>query len=267
MRRLLILPMLCIAQIAVAQFTGKTAFQTLGIRDGLRSNSVTSLLADSRGYLWIGTTQGLNRYDGHEVKTRFPESGDQQLHEVFNNSVTSIEEDAEGRIWIECESGAYYLYNTRTSRFSASAREVLRGIGIRCDGRYKVKVGDKGALWVLTEDGIYRHNCHTKELKTWKTHLPSATVNVVVEMSDGLYISAGHALWHFVSSTGELQRETLPEVMQQPVGEHGLLADADGTLWIFSTREEYICRYIVGGRYVREMVNLPQTKGASQNNA
>ena len=259
--------MLCIAQIAVAQFTGKTAFQTLGIRDGLRSNSVTSLLADSRGYLWIGTTQGLNRYDGHEVKTRFPESGDQQLHEVFNNSVTSIEEDAEGRIWIECESGAYYLYNTRTSRFSASAGEVLRSIGIRCDGRYKVKVGDKGALWVLTEDGIYRHNCHTKELKTWKTHLPSATVNVVVEMSDGLYISAGHALWHFVSSTGELQRETLPEVMQQPVGEHGLLADADGTLWIFSTREEYICRYIVGGRYVREMVNLPQTKGASQNNA
>ena len=259
--------MLCIAQIAVAQFTGKTAFQTLGIRDGLRSNSVTSLLADSRGYLWIGTTQGLNRYDGHEVKTRFPESGDQQLHEVFNNSVTSIEEDAEGRIWIECESGAYYLYNTRTSRFSASAGEVLRSIGIRCDGRYKVKVGDKGALWVLTEDGIYRHNCHTKELKTWKTHLPSATVNVVVEMSDGLYISAGHALWHFVSSTGELQRETLPEVMQQPVGEHGLLADADGTLWIFSTREEYICRYIVGGRYVREMVSLPQTAGASQNNA
>ncbi|MBP5798588.1 MAG: hypothetical protein J6W43_01595, partial [Prevotella sp.] len=116
MRKLFIFLVLFIAQMAIAQ----NVFQTLGIGDGLRSNSVTSLLADSRGYLWIGTYQGLNRYDGHEVKTRFPESNDPQLHEVFSQSVSSIEEDAEGRIWIECESGAYYLYDTRTTRFSAT---------------------------------------------------------------------------------------------------------------------------------------------------
>ena len=271
--------LLCIAQMAVAQPV-QTAFQTLGIRDGLRSNSVTSLLIDSRGYLWIGTIQGLNRYDGHEVRTHFPESGDPQLREVFNNSVTSIEEDAEGRIWIECESGAYYLYDTRTARFSATATELLRNIGIPCDGRYKVKVGEKGALWVLTEGGIYRYNCHARELNNWNmapstppvgeassTPVPGTSANMVVEMSDGLYISANHAIWHFVSSTGELQRETLPQVMQQSAGEHCLLADADGTLWVYSTREEHICRYIVGGRCVREMVQLPQSPGASQNNA
>ncbi|MBQ2181636.1 MAG: hypothetical protein II400_05245, partial [Bacteroidaceae bacterium] len=87
-RGLFIFLAFCITHIAVAQPAGETAFQTLGIRDGLRSNSVTSLLADSRGYLWIGTAQGLNRYDGHEVKIRFPESSDQQLHEVFNNPIT-----------------------------------------------------------------------------------------------------------------------------------------------------------------------------------
>ena len=268
-RGLFIFLAFCITHIAVAQPAGETAFQTLGIRDGLRSNSVTSLLADSRGYLWIGTAQGLNRYDGHEVKIRFPESSDQQLHEVFNNPITSLEEDAEGRIWIECESGAYYLYDTRTARFSALTKELLQGIGIRCDGRYKVKVGEKGALWVLTEDGISRYDCHTNELKNWETQLPlpGVSANVVVEMSDGLYFSAGHAVWHFVSSTGELQRETLPDVMQQSVEEHSLLADADGTLWVYSTREEHICRYIVGGKCVREMVQLPQTTGASQNNA
>ena len=101
-RSIFILLMLCIAQMAAAQPAGRAAFRTLGIRDGLSSNSVTSMLADSRGYLWVGTTQGLNRYDGHEVKSRFPETGEQQLYEVFNNPVTSIEEDAEGRIWIEC---------------------------------------------------------------------------------------------------------------------------------------------------------------------
>ena len=55
--------------------------------------------------------------------------------------------------------------------------------------------------------------------------------------------------------------------MRQSIGENSLMADADGTLWVYSTREEHICRYIVGGRCVREMVNLPQTSGASQNNA
>ena len=268
-KRYLVLLTLCIAQMVMAQPADKMAFQTIGISDGLRSNSVTSLLADSRGYLWIGTSQGLNRYDGHEVKTRFPESSDQQLHEVFNNPVTSMEEDAEGRIWIECESGAYYLYDTRTARFIADASGLLHSIGIQCKGRYKVKVGEKGALWVLTEKAIFRYDCHSKEQKTWETHLqlPGKSADVVVEVSDGLYFSAEHSIWHFISSTGELGRETLPEAMQQSIGENSLMADADGTLWVYSTREERICRYIVGGRCVKEMVGLPQTTGASQNNA
>ena len=281
MRRLFIFMALClcIAQTAVAQPAGNTAFRTLGIADGLRSNSVTSLLADSRGYLWIGTYQGINRYDGHQVKTRFAESSDPQLHEVFGQTITAMEEDAEGKIWIECESGAYSLYDTRTARFfagqsgraerSASADGLLGEMGIHPDGRYKVKVGERGALWVLTEKGIFRYDYHTKELKIWETslQLPGKGTDVVVEASDGLYLSAGHALWHWVSSTGELQREPLPEQMEQPMGEVSVMTDADGTLWVYSTREEYICRYIVGGRRVREMIRLPQAKGASQNDA
>ena len=248
---------------------GDKAFQTLGISDGLRSNSVTSLLADSRGYLWIGTTQGLNRYDGYEVRTRFPESGERQLSEVFHQPVTSIEEDSDGRIWIECESGAYYLYDTHTARFSATAGSLLQQMGIRPDGRYKVKVGSKGLLWVLSKGRIYRYDTHAKELRTWEVSLalPGTGGNLVVEMSNGLYFSAAHAVWHLNTATGELRQQVLPEVMQQSAGENSLLADADGTLWVYSTREENICRLIVGGRYVREMITLPQTPGASQNNA
>ena len=266
MRRLFIFMALCLAQMSVAQPGG---FQTLGIGDGLRSNSVTCLLADSRGYLWIGTYQGLNRYDGHQVKTRFPESSEPRLHEVFHQTIASLEEDAEGRIWIECESGAYCLYDTRTARFNASADQLLHDLGIRPDGRYKVKVGEKGAFWVLTERGIFRYDYHTKELKTWETHLqlPGKGTDFIVEVSDGLYLSAGHTLWHWVNSTGELQRETLPEQMQQSIGEVSVMTDADGTLWVYSTREEHICRYIVGGRQEREMIRLPQTASASQNNA
>ena len=268
-RKIIFFWVLCITHVVVAQKTLNTAFRTLGINDGLRSNSVTSLLADSRGYLWIGTYQGINRYDGHQVKTRFPESGDPLLREVFGQTITSIEEDAEGRIWIECESGGYCLYDTQTAHFLPGADKLLQSIGIRCKGRYKVKVGEKGALWVLTESCIFCYNFHTKELKKWerRLQLPGKSAGVVAEMSDGLYFSAGHTVWHLKTGTGELQRETLPERMQQSIGEVSVMVDADGTLWIYSTREEHICRYIVGGRQVREMVSLPQTASASQNNA
>ena len=247
----------------------ETAFKKLGIANGLHSNSVTTLLADSRGYLWIGTSLGLCRYDGHQVKTRFPESSNQQFHEVFHQPITSIEEDARGYIWIECESGTYYLYDTQTAQFSNNTNHVLQTMGIRNNGKYKVKVGRKGVVWVLTGSGIYCYDYHSKELKKWERRLlmPGLTAKVVAEMSDGLYFCSGHEVWHFLSSTGELQRETLPEMMQQTVGEYCVTADADGTLWIYSTREEHICRYIVGGRREREMVQLPQTAGSSQNNA
>ena len=222
MRKLLLFTWLCIAQMAAGQRTGETVFKTLGLADGLRSNAVTSLLADSRGYLWIGTYQGINRYDGHQVKTRFPESGDPQLREVFAETTTSMEEDAEGRIWIECESGGYYLYDIKAARFSADADKLLQSIGIRCKGRYKVKVGEKGALWVLTESGIYRYNYHSKELKYWerRVQLPGKSAGVVAEMSDGLYFSADHAVWHLNTGTGELQRAMLPEAMEHSIGEH-----------------------------------------------
>ena len=68
MRGIFILLTLCITRMVVAQPAENMVFQTLGIGDGLRSNFVTSLQVDSHGYLWIGTSQGLNRYDGHEVK-------------------------------------------------------------------------------------------------------------------------------------------------------------------------------------------------------
>ena len=167
---------LCIAHMTAAQPAGDTTFRTLGIADGLRSNSVTCLLADSRGYLWIGTYQGINRYDGHQVKTRFPESSDPQLREVFGQTITALEEDAEGRIWIECESGAYSLYDTRTAQFCASAEGLLGEMGIRPDGRYKVKVGEDcrltasdilscGSILIQKSTFLMVHSKHIARLK------------------------------------------------------------------------------------------------------
>ncbi len=266
MRRLslFILTLLCLGKA-----TAENTFQTLGIQNGLRSNSVTSLMADSHGYLWIGTYLGINRYDGHEVKTQWQQSSDPQLREVFGQTVTAIEEDANGYLWIEAENGSYYIYDTKSARFEAGAEKALNELGMHLKGKYKVKVGGKGLLWVLTETGIMRYDYHGNVLKTWKmpVKLPGKGNAVVAEMSDGLYFSAAGGVWHFMSGSGELRREPLPENMGDAVDETCLMADADGTLWMYSTRDEQVWRYIVGGRRVMELVSLPGGTGGSQNNA
>ena len=228
--------------------------------DGLRSNSVTSLLSDSRGYLWIGTTQGLNRYDGYEVKARFPESGDKQFEELFSTPVTAIEEDGDGRLWLECESGRYFIYDTRTARFSPLAPP---------HGNYRVKVGNGGALWILTGRTISHYDCRSKAVSTWAAPipLPATAADMVAETADGLYVCTAKGLWHLNTANGLTQQEPLPELMERQAGDLRLMADTDGTLWIYSKREEIVCRYLVGGRMVSEMVSLPQTAGASANNA
>src|SRR5580765_8628076 len=86
------------------------SFARFTIENGLSNNVVYSALQDSKGYLWIATHDGLNRYDGYEFK-KF-------LHSPFykkslaGNMTIDITEDAESRLWILTNTHLH-LYNER----------------------------------------------------------------------------------------------------------------------------------------------------------
>lgn len=282
---MLVLGSLCSAQVSsivpkgdvaqgskgVMQTTDKYQFRTLGTADGLHSNSVVCLLTDSRGFLWIGTEGGLNRYDGYEVKARFVEDGHPTFAELFNQSIKSLQEDVEGNIWIGCESNRYFIYDIHTAQFSTDARERLAEQGIQPKGEFRVVTDGKGVLWVVDGEGIHRHDGITGQHDSWhlpKVPMPEVWKQGAAAMSDGLYFYADHAVWHFSNGTGELQQVELPDEMGRGRNERfGLFADADGTLWVYSTTRELLCRYSVGGKRVKEMVGLPRMEGWSQSDA
>ena len=261
---------LLVALPSTAQTQDKYLFQTLETSDGLNSNSVDCLLADSRGYLWIGTDQGINRYNGYEVKSRFADVADLQLNVIFNNRVSSLQEDSEGRIWIECEE-RYFIYDTKTARFSSTADGILTGSGIPVSGKYRVKINGNGSIWVLTEKGIYHDDFRKPHLMSWEVAglpFPEASWNVIAETSSGICFCAGNAVWLFDTNAAKLRKMAIPEGMGQLRSEDiRVVTDADATLWIYSTQSDYLCRYSVGGKIISEMVTLPKTSGASQNNA
>ena len=89
-------------QVIVATVHELEYTSQLTISDGLAHNGATSLIADSKGYVWIGTYDGLNRYDGYSIET-YKNTIYNEL--LVSNRVRSLAEDKKGNIWVGTDEG------------------------------------------------------------------------------------------------------------------------------------------------------------------
>ncbi|MDR0863369.1 MAG: hypothetical protein LBO74_00360, partial [Candidatus Symbiothrix sp.] len=80
-------------------------FKKYQVEDGLSHNTVWSILQDSYGFIWFGTSDGLNRFDGQHFKTYKSDIKDKQS--LGNNSIRTLYEDENKDIWIGTSNGIY----------------------------------------------------------------------------------------------------------------------------------------------------------------
>ncbi|HQJ46663.1 MAG TPA: two-component regulator propeller domain-containing protein, partial [Ignavibacteriaceae bacterium] len=78
-------------------------FKSLTVQEGLSDEDINCIIQDKKGFLWIGTESGLNRYDGYEFKIFKYNQNDK--NSLPNNSIWSLYEDKKGNIWIGTKSG------------------------------------------------------------------------------------------------------------------------------------------------------------------
>jgi len=90
-------------------------YQHFNKQDGLSDNNVQCILRDRQGYLWAGTTYGLNRFDGYTFRQYLPDAR-QPDRTVCHEIITDLEQDAAGSIWIATRNGLN-RYDPRTERF------------------------------------------------------------------------------------------------------------------------------------------------------
>jgi len=107
-------------------------------------NAVFSILQDRRGFLWIGTNDGLARYDGQRFEVFRHRPGDSTS--LANSTVRRLHEDRQGRLWIRTEAGLDRLEPStgHLRHFPLSAQQLLEGAD--------------GALLIATHDGLFRHD-------------------------------------------------------------------------------------------------------------
>lgn len=125
-------------------------FTHLTNKDGLSQNSVMTMHQDKLGQMWIGTRDGLNKYDGTKItiyRTEF-----NNPNSISNDHILSIEEDDEGNIWFGTLNGLN-LYNPKTNTFTRFYHNKAKQ-NISSNTIWDIQQLSNGNLWIATDNGI-----------------------------------------------------------------------------------------------------------------
>jgi len=129
-------------------------FTNITIEDGLSHSKVNCIYQDRQGFLWFGTNEGLNKYDGYSFTIYQPDPEDP--HSISANLIRCILEDSRGNLWIGTEAGGLNRFDRHHKKFThftanPSSEIVLSGNNVNAI------IEDKdGYLWLGTEHGIDR---------------------------------------------------------------------------------------------------------------
>lgn len=144
---LLLLLLAGITQKAGAQ----VRFDRIGLEQGLPYSRVSSLLQDSRGYMWIGTTAGLGRWDGYDMRVFRANPSDSTS--LSNSSIWTMYEDHEGVLWFGTDGGGLNRYDVQTEQFSSFQHHDRDPGSISADRVSCVFEDRRQRLWIATSGG------------------------------------------------------------------------------------------------------------------
>lgn len=128
------------------------------IGSGLSQSSVTCLHIDSYGFIWIGTQDGLNRYDGYSFKTYRNNPIDTTT--LSNNNINSICEDSSGNLWVGTWNGLSML-SRATGQFKNYYHNPINPYSLSSNRVFNVYRDSYGTIWVKTLDALDKYDPQT----------------------------------------------------------------------------------------------------------
>ncbi len=165
-------------------------FQVLGVENGISQPTITSMYQDEFGIIWIGTKDGLNRYNGTDFYIFRPIENDK--NSLYNNNIGTICGDKNGHIYIRCKY-AVVEYDIRNNIFHTIRDNNIHAIGF-----------GNSQLWACTRDSIFTYNRAENKLEYYH-HLEDVRISCVTEdqegnlyvgtINDGLYMIDSNRKW------------------------------------------------------------------------
>ncbi|MCQ3974476.1 MAG: histidine kinase [Anaerolineae bacterium] len=223
-----------------AQADEPLRFEYLTVEDGLSNSAVMFIMQDSQGFMWFGTQDGLNKYDGYTV-TVYRHTPDNP-NSLSNNVVMAGYEDKEGALWFGTDPGGLNRFDRTTGRFTVYTHDPQNPDSISNDAVWAIYEDHLGMLWLGTRDGLNRFDRTTGKFKSYKPDpanprsLSYKDVIHIYEDKEGtLWIGTRDGLNKFDRET-----EQFTVYKHDPANPHSLsnnqtwaiYQDRAGTLWI-----------------------------------
>ena len=126
-------------------------FDHLSLEHGLSQSSVYTIIQDSQGFMWFGSEDGLNQYDGYQFK--ISRNDPENPNTLGANTIFEIFEDTRGDLWIGTWNGGLNKYNRDTNIFTSYKHDPSDSNSIGSDIIYSIYEDKSGVLWIGTGDG------------------------------------------------------------------------------------------------------------------
>ena len=217
-------------------------FKHLDINSGLSSSQVKSVFKDSRGFVWIGTVNGLNRFDGYTTKVFRKATNDPES--LPDNFISDIYEDHLGNLWIITSNGLT-IFDPVTEKFNADHPVFHLNIEIPRTNIVNVLTDKQNNLWVFHRtNGVYKYdvsNDSVFHLKTGRELLPHQITDAKVDSHGNFWLLNRDLTIEVINpETFKVINQYTSILNQIPksLNDYNFHLDADNHPWIFIVNDE-----------------------------
>lgn len=215
-------------------------FTRLDVNQGLSHNQINCFLRDRKGFLWAGTSSGLNRFDGYNFTVY--RNSSQDSTSLVDNSINKLFEDPDGRIWVNTYFGVC-VYNPHLNNFDRNSNRMLREYGIP-EGIISDIIPDRnGNYWFIHQSsGLYRYDTLKKESVRVRYSENDIVSSMVVDSTNTIWIiyrsgkieALDGKTFEVTYTSQDLLRPHTSEFL-----DYNLRLDNDNDLWVYVTNSNF----------------------------
>jgi len=144
-------------------------FVNISTNQGLSESNVNCIIQDDMGFMWFGTRDGLNKYDGYEFTVYKNNPADRSS--LSNNTIRNMVQDKDGKIWIATWGGGVSVFDPEKEAFTSFKHDKNNPNSLPDNFINNVHIDKEGDIWMGTyTNGLARYDKKTGKFKTYLTN-------------------------------------------------------------------------------------------------
>lgn len=188
----------CVVAVQARAQKNRLSFEHLTSNEGLSQSNVLCILQDSRGFMWFGTQDGLNKYDGYEMKVYRTDLSNH--NSLSNDYIRDITEDKYGNLWLATWGSGINKFDRKSEKFTSFQHNPNNPAGIASNFINGLFTDHEGIIWLSSESGLMTLDPGSNKF-TLFTHSASDPKSISSNVTSSVMEDSRHNVW--IGTTGD----------------------------------------------------------------